>query len=149
MVDQANLLLEQIITTTDTMFVLCPNQHIGAWKVGFMPEWLCREYLSRRGYSRFRPEQLAASRCSLLGYSPHSIHIEGTIIGHWFLRVDEQPEVGPEAYDKGAAMLERFFEEQIRQFLVPDLHRIGKIIIDCCLSGGTVEDYEALSKAGI
>ena len=147
-VDQANLLLEQIMSTPDTLFVLCPNQHIGAWKVGFMPEWLCREYLARRGYSRFRPEQLTKSRCSLLGYSPNTLHIEGTIIGHWFLQVEEQPEVGPEAYDIGAGMLRDFFDEQISKFLEPDLMRIGKIIIDCCKDGGTVEDYAALSKTG-
>jgi len=35
-VDQANLLLKQIVETPDTRYVLIPNQHIGAWKVGFM-----------------------------------------------------------------------------------------------------------------
>src|SRR5690606_24877693 len=48
-VDQANLLLEQFEKTTDTVFVLIPNQHIGAWHTGFMPQWLAREYLARRG----------------------------------------------------------------------------------------------------
>ena len=48
-VDQANLLLRQILETPNTRFVLTPNQHVGAWRVGFMPQWLSREYLARRG----------------------------------------------------------------------------------------------------
>ncbi len=57
-VDQANLLLEQIATTPSVRYILCPNQHIGAWKVGFMPQWIAREYLARRGVAKFKPEQV-------------------------------------------------------------------------------------------
>jgi hypothetical protein len=39
-VDQANLLLRQILATPETRYVLIPNQHIGARKVGFMAEWI-------------------------------------------------------------------------------------------------------------
>ena len=45
-VDQANLLLQQIVATPETRYVLLPNQHIGAWRVGYMAEWIAREYLS-------------------------------------------------------------------------------------------------------
>ncbi len=145
-VDQANLLLEQIMATQDTMFILVPNQHLGAWRVGFMPQWLCREYLARRGPARFRPEQLQEARCPLLGYTPKQIHIEGTVIGHWFLRVETQPEVGVEAYDAGARLLLDFFQTQLRDFLAPDLEPLGRQIIDCCLSGGGVADLESFSK---
>ncbi|MCA9259057.1 MAG: DUF4914 family protein, partial [Planctomycetales bacterium] len=48
-VDQANILLDQIMESHATLFVLIPNQHIGAWRVGFAPQWIAREYLARRG----------------------------------------------------------------------------------------------------
>src|SRR5437016_613908 len=57
-VDQANLLLRQFTENTRMRHILCPNQHIGAWRVGFMPQWIAREYLARRGAATFRPEQL-------------------------------------------------------------------------------------------
>lgn len=145
-VDQANLLLRQILDTPDTLFVLIPNQHIGAWKVGFMPQWLAREYLARRGSSRFRDDQVEASRCPLLGYVPRMLHIEGSTINHWFLRVHTQPEVGEEGYDAGAVQLRTFFHEQLRQFLEPDLDPRGRRIIECCLDDGRVSDYSELSK---
>ncbi len=34
---QANLILQQILTTPKVRYTLCPNQYIGAWEVGFMP----------------------------------------------------------------------------------------------------------------
>ena len=55
-VDQANLLLSQILETPNTRYILVPNQHIGAYKVGFMPQWIAREYLARRGGARFSME---------------------------------------------------------------------------------------------
>jgi hypothetical protein len=144
-VEFANLLLNQILSTSDTRFVLVPNQHIGAWKVGFMPQWLCREYLARRGSSRFRDDQLVPSRCSLLGYSLKNLQIEGSSITNWFLRVETQPDVGEEAYDAGAAQLRQFFAEQLALYHEPALHETGRRIIDCCVDGGTVADFEELS----
>ena len=46
-VTQANLLLQQILSTPKTLNVLIPNQHIGCYNVGFMGEWVVREYLAR------------------------------------------------------------------------------------------------------
>lgn len=148
-VELANLLLRQIMATTDTLFVLIPNQHVGAWKVGFMPQWLCREYLARRGYAPFRPDQISPSRCSLLGYHLRNIHIEGTSISSWFLNVETQPEVGTTGYDAGAKILEDFFRQELRQYRTPQLDQLGHEIIECCLDGGSVHDYEQFtSKAG-
>ena len=62
MVDQANLLLEQILQATSTRYILTPNQYVGAYHVGFMPQWITREYLARRGSARFKMEQLVPSR---------------------------------------------------------------------------------------
>lgn len=46
-VTQANLLLKQIMACPNTLNVLIPNQHIGAYNIGFMSEWVSREYLAR------------------------------------------------------------------------------------------------------
>jgi len=145
-VDQANLLLEQVMKTRDTLFILCPNQHIGAWKVGFMPQWIAREYLARRGSAPFRDEQLKPARSPLLGYTLRSLQVEGTPIGAWFLRTETQPEIGEEAYDVGASQLQQFFGEQLALFDDPDLHPLGREIIDRFRSGATVDDYVELSN---
>jgi hypothetical protein len=141
---QANLILRQIVSTPAVRYILCPNQYVGAWEVGFMPQWLAREYLARRGGARFTPRQVIPARCPLLGYALRSMVIEGQSIADVFLRVDEQPEVGPEAYDHGARILRDFFHRQIRKFLEPDLDPLGRQIIECCLADGSLAEYEAL-----
>jgi hypothetical protein len=147
-VDQANLLLEQIIDTPKTRFVLTPNQHVGAWRVGFMPQWLSREYLARRGGARFRPEQLAPARCALLGYALYFMQVEGTQIPHWLLEVDLQSEVGQAGYDAGAKMLWDFFSRELQPLAThPDLIPQGRAIIDCCLQQGTLADFESVLVA--
>lgn len=143
-VDQANLLLKQFQDAHRTRYILTPNQHIGAWETGFMPQWLARDYLARRGHASFRPDQIEASRCSLLGYSLLNMRIEGTSIPRGFLQVEHQQEISETAYDEGAEMLRDFFHTQIQKFLHEDLHPLGKEIIECCLAGGSVEDYNDL-----
>lgn len=140
-VDQANLLLRQFMETPRTLFILCPNQHIGAWEVGFMPQWLAREYLARRGTAKFKEGTLEDSRCPLLGYSLYSLQVEGRMIPRWFLQVNTQPEVGDEGFDAGARQLTEFFHKQLREFQHPDLMAEGRRLIECCLDGGTVADY--------
>ncbi len=144
-VAQANLLLEQILKYPRTRHVLIPNQHIGAWRVGFMPQWIAREYLARRGSARFRGDQIRPARCALLGYAMHTLHVEGQQIPRWFLQVDTQPEVGAEGYDQGAKILEDFFRRCLQDFLKPDLDPLGRQIIQCCLDGGALEDYLQLT----
>lgn len=143
-VDQANLLLQQFVDTPNVRYILCPNQHIGAWKVGFMPQWIVREYLARRGGAWFTPKQVVPSRCPLLGYSLDTIMVEGQTIGHWFLQVETQPEVGARAYDQGAEILTAFFHRQLREFLHPDLMPLGKKIIEACIGGAELDDYGGL-----
>jgi hypothetical protein len=143
-VTQANLLLRQIQATPRTRHILVPNQHVGAWYTGFMPQWLAREYLARRGGARFRQDQIVPARCPLLGYAMRSMQIEGSLTAHWLLEVDTQPEVGQDGYDQGAQMLADFFERELRLFLEPDLDALGREIIDCCLDGGTLPDFERL-----
>ncbi len=143
-VTHANLLLDQIRSVPGTRYVLFPNQYIGAWKVGFMPEWIGREYLARRGTARMRPEQVVPSRSPLLGYALRSLRVDGNPIPAGLLEVDRQPEVGPEAFDAGARMLQQFFAETLEPYLEADLDPLGRRIIECCLEGGDVEDYERL-----
>lgn len=143
-VDQANLLLRQFENTRKTRYILCPNQHVGAWECGFMPQWIAREYLARRGNAKFKSDQIQAARCPLLGYSIFQLSVEGRQIPRWFLQVESQPEVGNEAYDKGAEILYGFFRDQLKKFADPDLSPLGKQIIECCLSNGSAEQYERL-----
>jgi hypothetical protein len=144
-VDQANLLLEQIQNTPRTRYTLSPNQHVGAWRTSFIPQWLAREYLARRGGAKFRPEQLTPARCPLLGYALYTMQIEGLTIPRWFLEVNTQPEVGNEAYDAGAQKLADFFAVQLQPYLEEsNLNAQGRQIIECALDGGSLSDYEAL-----
>ncbi|HMP82143.1 MAG TPA: DUF4914 family protein, partial [Verrucomicrobiota bacterium] len=146
-VDHANLLLRQFQTHTRMRYILCPNQHVGAWKVGFMPQWVAREYLARRGNARFKSDQIQSARCPLLGYSLYQLQVEGRMIARWMLQVETQPEVGEEGYDKGAAMLREFFHKCLKEYLHPDLDPLARQIIQCCLDNGSVEDYEKLIVA--
>ena len=143
-VSQANLLLEQFKDAPDTRYVLIPNQHIGAWETSFMPQWIVRDYLARRGHASFNSDQITASRCPLLGYALNTMRIEGMMIPKFFLQVDKQAEVGEEAYDAGAKILEEFFHTQLNKYVKESLDPLGRQIIDCCLSGGSVADYESL-----
>ena len=143
-VDQANLLLDQFRTHLKTRYILCPNQHIGAWKVGFTPEWIAREYLARRGVAEFKPDQIRPARSPLLGYLPRHLQVEGRMVSQKFLRVETQPEVGEAGYDAGAEILYDFFRTCLQQFNVPDLDPLGREIITCCLDGGSAEAYARL-----
>ncbi|MBX2823678.1 MAG: DUF4914 family protein [Gammaproteobacteria bacterium] len=140
-VDQANLILQQIVDTPRVKYILVPNQHIGAWDVSFMPQWLTREYMARRGGAKFDSEQVKPCTCPLLGWAPRSIIVEGRPIGSWFFDVAKQPEVGPEAYAQGAEILQQFFESELSLFQDDDLLPLGKQIIQCCLDKGSVGDY--------
>ncbi len=140
-VDQANLLLRQIEQTPKVKYIICPNQHVGVWETGFMPQWIAREYLARRGGAWFSPDQVCPARCPLLGYALHTIMVEGQTITDWYLRVETQPEVGEEGYDAGAAMLTHFFHRELNEYLDDDLDPLGRKIIECCLDGGGLDDY--------
>lgn len=146
-VDQANLLLEQISATPSVRYILCPNQYVGAWKTGFMPQWIAREYLARRGNAEFSGDQIVPARCPLAGYALKNVLFEGQTITRLFLRPETQPELGEEAYDKGAAILRQFFHQQLQEFLEADLDPLGRRIIECCLADGSVGDYENLLPA--
>ena len=141
----ANLLLRQIVEYNRTRYVLTPNQHIGAYKVGFSAEWLTREWLARKGGGRMRADQLEPARCALLGYTPKEITLDGQPIRRTLLRPELQSQVGVEAYDAGAAMITGFFKAELQQFLTDELDPLGRQIIELCLRDASVEEYEALT----
>lgn len=144
-VEAANLLLRQITEFTRTRYVLTPNQHIGAYKVGFSAEWLTREWLARKGGGRMRAENLEAARCALFGYAPKEITLDGQPVRRTLLRPELQSQVGTAAYDAGCAILTGFFKSELAQYLTDDLDPLGRRIIEACLGDATVEEYEALT----
>ena len=146
MVKHANMLLEQIINTPRTRYTLTPNQFIGVWYVGFKPQLLMREYLTRRGNAKLRNDQYQEARCSLLGYELKYLTIEGAKIPSRFLQVHRQNEVGIEGYDAGADILYNFFKNQLPKFITPELSATGKKIIEACMSNASVEEYNSIIK---
>jgi hypothetical protein len=140
-VTQANILLEQMIATPKTRYKMMPNQHVGAYKVGFMPEWIAREYFSRRGSVRFRPDLVVPSRLPLLGYALKRIRIEGSELPPGLLRVNEQLAVGNDAYDAGARILVSFFKRELAKYRSDDLHPVGQRIIQACMDDASLQDY--------
>lgn len=143
-IPHANMLLKQITATPRTTFTLVPNQNIGVWAVGFKPQLLMREYLTRRGAARLKDDQYQPARCPLLGYELNYLTIEGSKIPSRFLKVYNQPEVGLEGYDKGAEILQAFFKAELQKFLKTDLLHTGKRIIDACLSNASIEEYNEI-----
>lgn len=145
----ANLMLDQIVQHNRTRYVLVPNQHIGAYKVGFAAEWLTREYLARRGGGRIWRDQLTPARCALFGYRPLEIKLDGQQIRPTLLQPEYQEQVGVAAYDAGAAILADFFKSELTQYLTDDLDPLGRAIIEACLADATVEEYERLTPTYI
>lgn len=144
MVQHANMLLDQILASPNVEYTLAPNQHIGAWKVGFKPQLFMREYLTRRGNVSLRPDQYQPARCSLLGYELNYLTIEGSKIPSRFLKVYKQPEIGFEGYDAGAGILQEFFMKEVQKYLRPELSPLGRKIIEAFLAGASVEEYNAI-----
>ena len=141
MVKQANLLLDQIINSPNTRYVLIPNQHIGVYKVGFNPQWVAREYISRRGSAKFNMDQLKEARCTLLGYGLESLKVDGQYIRTSFLQPEKQSKLGTEGYDAGAAILIDFFKSEAAKYNTEELNPLGKKIIECVLRDAPLQDY--------
>ena len=144
MVEQANLLLDQIVSSVNTRYILIPNQHIGVYHVSFMPQWIAREYIARRGSAKFKPEHLIEARCPLLGFSLDSLKVDGHYIRKAFLQPETQAEVGLEGYDEGARILTEFFRKEVEKFDTPLLDTLGRQIIRLFLENARVEDYARL-----
>lgn len=140
-VEQANLLLRGIQNTPGTRYVLIPNQYIGAYKVGFKPEWIAREYIARRGSVKFRTGRLIESRLPILGWYPTDIKVNGQPLPQGLLAVQEQLEVGIEGFDAGAQILSDFFKKELEQYNTYALDPLGRTIIEMCLGDAPLEEY--------
>ncbi|MBQ5437290.1 MAG: DUF4914 family protein [Firmicutes bacterium] len=147
-VTQANMLLKQLMDSPNTLNILIPNQHIGAYHVGFMGEWLTREYLARRG-GTVRKKHLVPSRCPIFGYSLDEMKIDGQYVRRTFLRPELQSKLGSEGYDAGAKILTDFIKEQIRQFDTDELDPVGRQIIRLCYEDAPIEEYEKLTPMNV
>ncbi|MDD6316115.1 MAG: DUF4914 family protein [Clostridia bacterium] len=147
-VTQANLLLRQILDCPNTLNVLIPNQHIGAYRIGFVSEWISREYLARHN-GTVKMKHLTPARCPLFGYSLLDMKLDGQYVRQTFLRPETQSKLGEAGYDAGAKILVDFFKQEISQFLTDELDPLGRKIIECCLNDGTLEDYLALTPMNL
>lgn len=148
-VKQANYLLEQILNSPNTRYVLIPNQHIGIYKIGFVAEWITREYLARRGGVNMKMDRLLPAKSAILGYVMKEMKVDGQNIPTKFLRPETQESLGNSGYEKGAKILYDFFEKELSVYEVDDLHPIGKEIIECFKKKGTIEDYCAIIPLGL
>lgn len=147
-VDAANLLLTQIRETRATRFLLFPNQHVGAWQVSFMPQWISREFFARRKYGGPLRQLLRPTRCPLFGWTLKEMIVEGFQVPNELLQPELQPEVGTETYDEGARMLTGFFRKELTSYLTPELDPLGRRLIEACLSGCSAAEIEALLPSG-
>ena len=136
--------MQQIMDYPNAKCILIRNQHVGAYKVAFMSEWLTREFITRRNGAEFEKEYLIASRCPILGYTVDEVKVDGNNIPNSLLRPEYQPEIGLEAYDKGAKILTDFFKKEVLQFMSAELNPIGRQIINLCLRDAPVEEYEKI-----
>ena len=147
-VTQANLLLRQMLDTPNTLNILIPNQHIGAYRVGFMGEWLTREYLARRN-GTVRMKHLVKARCPLFGYSLDEMKIDGQYVRRTFLRPELQSKLGYEGYDAGVKILTDFMKNQLMEFVTDELDPVGRQIINLCLHDAPLEEYLAITPMNI
>ena len=148
-VDQANILLRQMVSTPETRYVLIPNQYIGSYKVGFKAEWISREYLSRRGRAPFRRSELHNQGHSILGYSMKRVKLDGKEIPIRLLNVEEQKDkyIGKDSFEKGSNILTNFFKEELRLFLTEDLDPLGREIIEVFTRNESIEALNQLMPA--
>lgn len=139
-VTQANLLLRQLLAAPDTLNILIPNQHIGAYEIGFAGEWLVREYLTRRG-GRIGRDELIPARCPLFGWELSTMRLEGQPIPSAYLHPCMQPELGTEGYDAGAQLICGFFRRQLQLYLTDELDSTGREIVELCMASAPLEEY--------
>lgn len=142
-VTQANLLLRQIFAAGGTLNLLIPNQHVGAYSLGFDGQWLVREYLGRHG-GRLTSAGLTPARCPLMGYAVDALSLDGQSVPPVLLRPELQPELGEAGYDAGAKMLTELFLRELENYDTDALDPLGREIIALFRAGAGVEEYARL-----
>ena len=132
------------MNSPNTTNVLIPNQHIGAYHVGFMGEWLSREYLCPPPWHGAR-EASGARALRAVRLRARRDEARRPVRPSDLPAPRDAVQAGTEGYDAGAKILADFHREQVAQFVCDDLDPLGKEIIDCCLHDGTLDDYLALT----
>jgi hypothetical protein len=69
------------------------------------------------------------------------IKLDGQYIRKAFLQPEMQAEVGTDGYDIGAKILTDFFKDELIKFNTPELHPLGREIIECFLRDASLQDY--------
>jgi hypothetical protein len=67
--------------------------------------------------------------------------VDNQYIRRAFLKPETQYEVGTDGYDAGAKILTDFFAKELEKFDTPELHPMGREIIQLFRNNGTVNDY--------
>ncbi|WP_312938939.1 DUF4914 family protein, partial [Oscillibacter sp.] len=57
--------------------------------------------------------------------------------------------LGEEGYRVGAKILTDFFAKELQVYDTPELHPVGRQILECFAAGGTVEDYCKILPLGL
>lgn len=141
MVNQANILLKQIMDAPETHYILTPNQHVGAYATSFSPQWVAREYINANGFTF---NKTTPSKLALLGWTPENIEVSGKTIPDYFFDVSLQKEVGVEGYAKGAEIIKQFFEKELKNYNCDKLDPLGRKIIEIFHDNGSIDDYDSV-----
>jgi hypothetical protein len=107
-VDQANLLLRQIVETPETRYVLIAEPAYWGVEGGIHGGVDCARVPGAAGQREVWREQVREAICPLLGYIPHQLRIEGSMIPRVFLAVEEQIQGGMDVYEEGARQWREF-----------------------------------------
>ena len=132
-VDHANLLLRQFAETAGTITnILVPNQHVGAYQVGFAPQHFLRAHLCLGG--TITPGDWAP--CALLGQEIEPFAAgDGEPLPDVLFRPHRQPELRDGRYERGRAIVERSLRAYLPRYLQPHLHPVAARLIRAVVDG--------------
>lgn len=137
----ANRLLKEIKKRDKISYLLTPSGYIGAWNIGYMPQLLMREYISRRGNCNFSEDQFQPAMNSLFGFEMYQMTLEGIRIPSKLLLPYKQDNMSVETYEEGINDYYIIFKEILSSYLSDALDPLGIKIIETFLSEGTIEDF--------
>lgn len=137
----ANRLLKEIKKRDKISYLLTPSGYIGAWNIGYMPQLLMREYISRRGNCNFSEDQFQPAMNSLFGFEMYQMTLEGIRIPSKLLLPYKQDNMSIETYEDGINDYYIIFKEILSSYLSDALDPLGIKIIETFLSEGTIEDF--------
>ena len=96
-----------------------------------------------------RMDRLTPALCPILGYCLKDMKVDGQHIPPKFLRPELQELLGQEGYQVGAKILTDFFAKELAVYDTPELHPVGRQVLECFAKGGSVEDYCRIIPLGL